>query len=150
MVEIRNRRALMIVVAVLALGALACSCGGLGNLVPSGGGSSTFDGGDGLDTTGGGTISVGGSANGTLNSIFEAHNWTFEGAAGQTVTISVVGQGDCDPRTKLIDPQGNVLAEDDDSGGGYNSYISYTLPSAGRYTIRVDVYTTGSYTVTLQ
>lgn len=149
----RTRR-LMIVVAALALVTLACTCGPLTNIIPSGGGgggaTSTFDGGDGLDTTGGGQISVGGSVTGTLDSIFEAHNWTFVGSAGQSVTINAVGQGETDPRVKLIDPSGSVLAEDDDGGGGWNSLIIATLPSNGTYTIRVDVYTTGTYTLTLQ
>ncbi len=109
-----------------------------------------YDGGDGLVTTGGGTLSVGGSAQGTLNSIFEAHNWTFEGQAGQNVTIRVEGQGETDPRAKLLDPEGNVLAEDDDGGGGLNALITYTLPVSGTYTVRVDVFTEGTYTVSVE
>jgi ABC-type phosphate transport system substrate-binding protein len=154
----RTTRRLLIVVAVLALVTMACTCGSLTNLIPSGvtsggggGGnsSSTFDGGDGLSTVGGGSITVGGSQTSSLSSIFDANNWTFQGTAGQTVTIAVNGQGDCDPRVKLIDPSGNVIGEDDDSGGGYNALLTATLPSAGQYTIRVDVFTEGTYTVTL-
>ena len=156
----RTTRRLVIVVAVLALVTMACTCGSLTSLIPSGvtGGSSgggnnssssTFDGGDGLSTVGGGSITVGGSQTGSLSSIFDASNWTFQGTAGQTVTIAADGQGDCDPRVKLIDPSGNVIGEDDDSGGGHNALLTATLPSAGQYTIRVDVFTEGTYTLTL-
>ncbi len=148
-------RRIAIVLAALALVALACTCGPLTGLVPnigggSGGAPNTFDGGDGLDTTGGGALSVGGSAQGTLNSLYEAHNWTFEGQAGQMVTIRVNGQGETDPRAKLLDPNGNVLAEDDDGGGGWNSLITYTLPSNGTYTVRVDIFTEGTYTISIE
>ncbi len=143
-----------ITVAVLALAALACTCGPLGNLLPGSGGGggapNTFDGGDGLDTTGGGSIAVGGSVSGRLDSLFEAHNWVFNGTSGQTVTITAIGVGETDPRIKLIDPSGNVIAEDDDSGGGWNSLIIATLPTDGTYTIRIDVYTAGDYQITLQ
>ncbi len=155
----RTTRRLLIVVAVLALVTMACTCGSLTSLIPSGatsggggggnGSSSTFDGGDGLSTVGGGSITVGGSQTGSLSSIFDASNWTFQGTAGQTVTIAANGQGDCDPRVKLIDPSGNVVGEDDDSGGGHNALLTATLPSAGQYTIRVDVFTEGTYTLTL-
>ncbi len=152
----RSMRRIVVVVAVLALVTLACTCGSLTSLIPGAGGGgggsapNTFDGGDGLDTTGGGTLSVGGSAQGTLNSLFEGHNWTFDGQAGQAVTIRVNGVGDTDPRAKLLDPNGNVIAEDDDGGGGWNALITATLPSSGTYTVRVDVFTEGTYTVTIQ
>jgi hypothetical protein len=142
---------------VLALVALACTCP-LSGLLPRvgdvgqapGGAPNAMDGGDGLSTTGGGPISVGGTVQGRLTSMFEAHNWTFQGQAGQQVTIRVNGVGDTDPRTKLLDPSGNVLAEDDDGGGGLNSLITATLPTTGTYTIRVDVFEGGDYTVSLE
>ncbi len=150
----RRIRFMSVVVVALALVALACTCGPLGNLLPGGGGAggvpNTFDGGDGLDTTGGGKIAVGESVGGRLDSIFEAHNWAFEGTSGQTVTITAIGLGETDPRIKLLDPSGNIIAEDDDSGGGWNALIIATLPTSGTYTIRIDVYTTGDYQITLQ
>ncbi len=109
-----------------------------------------LDGGDGLATTGGGTIALGGSVTGTLGTLFEAHNWVFEGQAGQTVTIRVNAVGDTDPRVKLLDPSGSVIAEDDDSGGGLNARLTAVLPLGGTYTIRVDVYVPGEYTASLE
>jgi hypothetical protein len=135
---------------VLALAATACVCTSLSSLVPSTGGiSGQYDAGDGLDTTKVDTISVGESKSDSLGGIFEAHNYTFEGTAGQTVTITATAVGDTDPRVYLIDPSGNKIAEDDDGGGGYNASLTFTLPSTGTYTIRVDVFTAGDFTLTL-
>ncbi len=118
------------------------------------GGAPIYDGGDGYTTTVVQEIAVGQtSAPTAITSLFDAHNWLFQGTAGQTVTIRVSGLGDCDPRLKLIDPNGNIIGEDDDSGGGTNGYdalLTVTLPMDGIYTVRVDVWSTGQYTVTIQ
>ena len=155
--SIQRKRTLIIVVAILALAAAACVCtsslpiGGNGGITGGGSGGGTgYDGGDGLDTNYQGNISVGGSAQGNLDSLFVADNWTFQGSSGQNVTIFVEAIGDSDPRVKLIDPDGNVVAEDDDGGGGYSSMIQTSLPSNGQYTIRVDVFTAGDYRITLE
>jgi hypothetical protein len=108
------------------------------------------DGGDGLPTTKVDTITVGETKNDTITSIFEAHNYTFAGTAGQSITIDATAVGGTDPRVYLLDPSGNKIAEDDDSGGGYNAQLTYTLPSAGTYTIRVDVFTGGDFTLSLK
>jgi hypothetical protein len=143
-------RTWIILFVVLALAATACVCTSLSSLVPSGGGiSGQYDAGDGLETTKVDTISVGDSKSDNIGGIFEAHNYTFSGTAGQTVTIAVTGVGDTDPRVYLIDPSGNKIAEDDDGGGGYNASLTFTLPSTGTYTIRVDVFTAGAFTLTL-
>jgi len=117
---------------------------------PAGGSGPIYDGGDGYVTTLIQAIAVGQTVNGTLATNVEGHNWTFEGAAGQSVTIRVVGSAGCDPRVKLIDPAGAVLGMDDDSGGGVNALLTATLPAAGMYTIRIDGWTAGGYTLTLQ
>ncbi len=148
----RSASWILVALAALVLVAAACTCSDISSLVPPSatGGGSGPDGGDGYTTTGGGTITVGGSGSGSIGSLFEAHNWSFQGTAGQSVTINVVGQGDCDPRIRLLDASGNVIGEDDDSGGGYNALLTETLPADGTYYIRIDVFTAGSYTVTLQ
>lgn len=154
-----GKRKMLIAVAALGLVAAACTCGGfdLGNLTGGGGGitgggsdACSFDGGDGLTTNCQGTLAVGSSATGNLGSLFEADNYTFTGSSGQSVTIHVTGIGDTDPRVKLIDPSGTVVAENDDSGGGYDSEIVTTLSSSGEYAIRIDVFSTGDYEVSLQ
>ena len=55
--------------------------------------------------------------------------------AGEQVTITMTGAGGLDSYLGLLDPAGDVIAEDDDSAGGTNAQISIQLPEAGRYTI---------------
>ena len=85
-----------------------------------------------------------------LRDLSSAHNWTFYGAAGQTVVIRVDGRGDCDPRARLIAPSGEVIAEDDDGGGNYNALITAQLPEEGIYTVRADVFTGGIYDISVR
>jgi hypothetical protein len=109
---------------------------------------SFFDTGDWLEITGGGTLTVGGEPqSATLNSLEEGHDWTFDGEAGQAVTIDVVAEGDTDPQARLLDPSGDLLVLDDDGGDGYNARIVTTLPETGTYTVRVDVFTEGTYSI---
>ena len=105
---------------------------------------------DGYQTTLERNISVGSNDSATLDSLSEAHNWIFTGTAGQQVTIRVNGRGDTDPRAKLIDSNGNIIAEDDDGGGGLNSLITATLPSDGTYIVRIDVFTGGTYNINIR
>lgn len=63
--------------------------------------------------------------------------WTFEGQAGDTITIAVTST-DFDSVVNLLDPEGILLISDDDSGGNLNALIDfYTLPETGTYTILV-------------
>lgn len=55
-----------------------------------------------------------------------------------------------DPLLTLIGPSGDLLATDDDSGGGTNARIRYTLPTTGNYTLiasRFDATTGGDYLI---
>lgn len=113
-------------------------------------GGPNYDGGDGFDTTYVGSLQVGESVVDSIPTLFEAHNWQFEGSAGQTVTIRADVIGDSDPRIKLIDPNGTVIGEDDDGGGDYSSLLTVTLPVDGMYTIRVDMWTEGEFTLSIQ
>ncbi|MBN1120322.1 MAG: PPC domain-containing protein [Anaerolineae bacterium] len=83
---------------------------------------------------------------GTFDSVFDAHNWLFEGTAGQTVQIAATGSGEVDTRIRLIDPDGNLLAEEDDTVGN-DPLVSITLPTNGLYTVRVDTWSTGTYSL---
>ena len=99
-----------------------------------------------------GPISSGSAVQSRLDGLFDMDSWTFQGRAGQTVTIradAAAGQG-TDPQIHLA-LDGAVLTMDDDGGGGYSSLISnYVLPSDGTYTIYVEVWSTGSYVLTLR
>ena len=89
---------------------------------------------------------------------FLADRYTFNATAGQKVTITTnAALGDPDTFLVLLDPNGDALLTDDDSGGGSNSRIpggnrSLTLGLSGVYTIEVSGFLPtddGPYSVTL-
>jgi len=70
-----------------------------------------------------------------------AQAWRFEGAAGRSVGIYVVGQSDgFDPKLTLYGPDGSQLAEVDDTNGLLNPLLNIELPDDGYYTIVVGSY----------
>jgi hypothetical protein len=77
------------------------------------------------------------------------------GTAGEQITITMTGSGGLDAYLGILDPDNNVIAEDDDSAGGTNAQISIRLPESGSYLIvatRVGLdqgSTTGPYTLTI-
>ncbi|WOD37667.1 pre-peptidase C-terminal domain-containing protein [Nodosilinea sp. E11] len=60
--------------------------------------------------------------------------YTFEGTAGQTMTITL-DSTDFDPVLTLRDAEGTEIAFNDDFGGTLNSKITITLPADGTYTV---------------
>jgi hypothetical protein len=64
-------------------------------------------------------------------------NWEFDGHTGDLILIDLRADGsDLDPYLTLLDPFGNPLLNDDDSGEGLNSRIGpLPLPGDGIYTI---------------
>ncbi len=82
-----------------------------------------------------------------------ADRYSFTGTAGQQIAISLSSAA-ADAYLYLIGPNGTVLADDDDSGGGLNARIPsnglFTLPSGGAYLIEATTFgsgETGSYTL---
>jgi hypothetical protein len=79
--------------------------------------------------------------------------YTFDGEAGQRVTITLTSN-EFDTYLALVDEGGNLVAENDDSSAGNtNSEVSLTLPSTGTYLIIVNGYSTndqGAYTLTVR
>lgn len=110
-----------------------------------------YDGGDGLQTTLVEHIALGETRTASLQDLYSAHNWLFEGVAGEQVTIRVNAVGGSDPRVRLIDPQGNVIAENDNvAEGDLSAEITLTLPLNGVYTARVDVFVAGEYSIVVR
>lgn len=75
--------------------------------------------------------------------------YRFEGQAGQRVVINMSSQ-EIDSYLILFDPEGNVLAQDDDSGGGLNARLDIVLPADGVYTVYANSLRsqeTGAYTI---
>jgi lysyl endopeptidase len=108
-------------------------------------------------------ISVGQTINGTLStsdcplgdgSYVDAYS--FNGTTGQKISILMTSSA-FDTVLYLLNPDGSVLAADDDGGGGTNSRIPagsgfFTLPATGSYTILAnsfDAGATGPYSLTL-
>jgi tetratricopeptide (TPR) repeat protein len=62
------------------------------------------------------------------------HSYTFEGTAGQSVTITLESD-EFDPMVSLFDAAGNEIGFNDDFGGSLNSMLIMTLPEDGVYTV---------------
>ena len=78
--------------------------------------------------------------------------YTFSGTAGQQVTITMTSTA-IDSWLALFDPSGALAIEDDDSGGGSNSRLTYTLTSTGTWIITATSFAaneTGNYSLQLQ
>ena len=76
------------------------------------------------------------------SSVYQA--WTYVGHAGESIQVDVVSS-DFDAYAIIQDGNGVKLADDDDSGGGTNARIIYTLPYTGAYRIVANTYKKGSY-----
>ncbi|NLG69271.1 MAG: hypothetical protein GX496_06870 [Firmicutes bacterium] len=73
------------------------------------------------------------------DTFFDAY--VLEGELGRTVTV--VLRAEFDAYLLLVGPQGDVVAEDDASGGGRDARIIYTFPSSGQYLLVVNSYSAG-------
>ncbi len=78
----------------------------------------------------------------TDSSVYQA--WTFLGHKGDTLQVDVVSS-DFDAYAIVQDMNGTKLTEDDDSGGGTNARIVYTLPYSGPYRLVANTFRKGSY-----
>lgn len=74
----------------------------------------------------------------------------FEAKKGQYASaLAAVRSGDVDPLLVLLDPRGQALAGDDDSGGGSNALIlNYVIPADGEYALAVG-HSLGGFTGTV-
>jgi len=102
-----------------------------------------------------GEIAFGTPASANITADSFVHLYDFYGEAGQMVTITMTGAGGLDAYLGLLDPNDEVIAEDDDSAGNLNAQIAIRLPESGWYLIvatRAGIDTgssTGSYTLQL-
>ena len=101
------------------------------------------------EQTGGGALEYGDTGEGTLTG-GEAVNWTFGGAAGDSVVLETATDSSLDLFLTLTGPDGAVLAEDDDGGDNLNARIEFELPADGTYTVEVfGISGEGAYTLAL-
>jgi hypothetical protein len=103
-------------------------------------------------------IAAGDTMNGTITDDAYIQLFNFTGTANDEITITVTANGSLDAYVGIMDPNEQIIAEDDDSGGGANgtdAQLSLRLPETGLYTIVVtragidQGTTTGDYSVTL-
>jgi hypothetical protein len=59
--------------------------------------------------------------------------FSFYAAVGNNIAFRVNTIGAGDPLIRLFDGSGNLLAEDDDGGGGLNSLINFSILATGTY-----------------
>jgi hypothetical protein len=109
-----------------------------------------------LTPAAGGDDLASGPVTGTIDGAHPARDYIFEGAAGESVTITMARtSGDLDTYLILIGPDGGIVAENDDAGMG-QSQIVVALPESGTYTVRAGRFaaesgtTSGDFTLTLE
>ena len=84
------------------------------------------------------------------NSFFDLYS--FEGKAGQQITIEMKSQ-EIDPYLILLGPNQREIAQDDDGAGSKNARITVRLPADGTYTLLANSYQarqSGAYTLELK
>lgn len=99
----------------------------------------------------------GATQSGAIEDSAPGATYEFRGSAGDEVTVAMRrSAGDLDSYLSLLDANGALLFEDNDSGGGNgDAQIAYTLPADGKYLIvasrvgQAGGTTTGGYTLTL-
>lgn len=87
-----------------------------------------------------GTFTGSEETGGLLTAEFPQHVYTFEGKVGQVVTLELLRVGGTlDPLLRLYDPQGRLIAMDDNSLGESNArLLNVRLPAEGTYSVQVD------------
>lgn len=74
------------------------------------------------------------------DSLMEEHS--LEARGGQALLISMTST-ELDAYLEVLDSRGEVIASNDDSGGGTDALLVIYLPDAGTYTIRANTFAAG-------
>lgn len=82
---------------------------------------------------------------GYIDSENQTHSYPVQLDAGQTIyAVAETVSGDLDTVLRLVNPQGNPVALNDDRGdGSLNSAVAFTAPEAGTYTVSMERYRSG-------
>ncbi len=100
---------------------------------------------DGNDSTSGATPATPGTelSNLSIDPDLDQDFYSFTANAGDTIaadiSAAVVGSG-LDSYIQILDPNGNVICENDDDGSSYDSYASCTTSSSGTHYVMVRSY----------
>ncbi len=83
-----------------------------------------------------------GAVEGNINDRFPSVRYAYSAAAGESVRLRMEStSGDLDPVLTLLQPDGSVIARNDDEATGSRSAaLGVTLPAAGVYTIEASRY----------
>lgn len=82
-------------------------------------------------------ITVGGSADGRLNTPGDVDVFEFQVETGEQVFVLVDGDTGVDVFAQVFDPDGNLLQIDDDGGHGLDSEIYFSAETAGLWRVEV-------------
>lgn len=99
-----------------------------------------------------GSLQLGITMAGTINGAGDIDEFAASLVAGQTYVVDLLGVSSgsgslADPRLRIVDSAGAVLAEDDDSGLGLNAHVEFVAPATADYEIQIASVgaTAGSY-----
>ncbi|MDQ7027809.1 MAG: hypothetical protein Q9P44_19885 [Anaerolineae bacterium] len=93
---------------------------------------------------------------GMLSEVLPLQEWILDGRGGQSITVTLESvSGTLDPIVRVLNPRGDVLAENDDAldaGLGLNSQvIDVSLPQNGAYIIQAArFFGDGAYVLTIE
>ena len=92
------------------------------------------------------TLAIGASLNGAVNTAGDRDWFAVDLVAGQRYSISLDGAAYgsysalSDPYLRLLNASSSLVAQDDDSGPGLNSLLTFTASATGRYYLDVGAY----------
>ena len=92
------------------------------------------------------TLTLGASLQGTISGGENSDIYYFNGTAGQRIVVSMLNNVvSLDPFLSVWDPEGNLLAFNDNGGGGKAARVNLLiLPRTGRYRINAGIAQSGS------
>ena len=109
--------------------------------------------GDSLETIQTSPVAIGDFMHDTISDDVSAHNWELTLAEDEFVIVGVLASGGSDPRLRVYDPNGELIAEHDDIDdleGDYSAELNFRAPTAGAYTLRIDMWTPGDYVLSVR
>ena len=68
--------------------------------------------------------------------------WAYRARAGQRLVVAMLS-GDVDAYLRVVQPDGNIVALDDDSGGGTDARVEFEVPATGDYLIVATTFSSG-------
>ncbi len=95
-------------------------------------------------------LSTGFVATDFVGSWLGLHEWTYQGSAGQDLTIRIIDSDGCNPRIRLIDPDGELISsfkQRHDNIILTDTVIAISLSKSGEYVIQVTTLGKGWYTI---